>query len=373
MEGDSSPNTESFGPYTLVRELGRGGQGTVWLAEDNKLGRKVALKVLNATPGSITDREIARFRREAEAASKIDHSNICAIHEAGEVDGVPYIAMRYVEGETLADQIEAARDKHDSGTDSTPSTREHIHAVLSRIEKVARALHVAHELGLIHRDIKPGNIMLTGDDEPVVLDFGLARDEFSVDAMSLTQSGDLLGTPAYMSPEQLMAQRIPLDRRTDIYSLGATLYECLTLRRPFEALTRAELYQRILTDEPSSASSINRAIPRDLQVVLETALEKNRDRRYQSALDFAEDLRRVREFEPIHAKPIGAWLRLRRWAQRHPGLAVTAAAVVAGLVLSLYFVVTLSQSLFIASSRRPSSKSMVPRFMWAFANSCRVA
>jgi eukaryotic-like serine/threonine-protein kinase len=321
----------TIGPYSVLEELGRGGQGVVYLAEDTRLNRKVALKVIETVGQDMPSDRLERFRREAEAASRLDHPNICGIHEAGEADGVPYIAMRYVEGETLADQIGAARDKHDSGTDSTPSTREHIHAVLHRIEKVARALHVAHELGLIHRDIKPGNIMLTGDEEPVVLDFGLARDEFSDGDLSLTVSGDLLGTPAYMSPEQLMAQRIPLDRRTDIYSLGATLYECLTLRRPFEALTRAELYQSILTDQPASATSMNRAIPRDLQVVIETALEKNRDRRYQTALDFAEDLRRVREYEPIRAKPIGRLLLLKRWTQRHPVATVIVSALVVAL------------------------------------------
>jgi eukaryotic-like serine/threonine-protein kinase len=333
----------TIGPYSVLEELGRGGQGVVYLAEDTRLNRKVALKVIETVgPDMPTDR-LQRFHREAEAASKLDHPNICGIHEAGEANGVHYIAMRYVEGETLAHQIEAARDKHD--TDSTPSTRDDIHTILVRMEKVARALHIAHEHGLIHRDIKPGNIMLTSEDEPVVLDFGLARDEFSGTDLSLTQSGDLLGTPAYMSPEQLMAQRIPLDSRTDVYSLGATLYECLTLNRPYEALTRAELYQRILTDDPPSASSLNRAIPRDLQIVLDTAIEKNRDRRYQSALALAEDLRRVREFKPIAARPISRFLRVKRWSQRHPGRAVGIGALIALLCAALVLVIQQRASL----------------------------
>lgn len=326
----------SLGPYTILDELGRGGQGVVYLAEDTRLKRRVALKVLEVSGLSVPEQQLERFRREAEAASKLDHPNICAILEAGQIDGVPYIAMRHIEGRTLAAMIEAAQQPDAAGTDATPCSRDLIHAILARIERVARALHTAHERGLIHRDIKPGNIMITPDGEPVVLDFGLARDELAGD-LSLTHSGDLLGTPAYMSPEQLMGQRIPLDRRTDVYSLGATLYECLTLQRPFAAATRAELYQRIMTHEPSSAASHNRAVPADLRVVLETAMEKDRNRRYQTALAFAEDLRRVQQFEPILAKPTSRLLRLRRWTQRHP----VHATAVAGLVVALAVAVVL--------------------------------
>ena len=189
--------------------------------------------------------------------------------------------------------------------------------MIARFETIARALHDAHEAGVTHRDIKPGNIMITPKGEPIILDFGLARDEES-DLPSITRSGDLFGTPAYMSPEQLMAQRIPLDRRTDVYSLGVTLYEALTLQKPFNAPTRHALYQAIQYKEPQDPRKINRAISKDLRVVLETALTKDRDKRYQTAEDLAEDLRRVREVEPIHAKPVGMAGRTIRWARRRP-------------------------------------------------------
>lgn len=342
--GSSARNR--VGPYRLLRELGHGGQGTVHLAEDTRLARQVALKTLSpalATSSGMLD----RFRREAAAASRLDHPGICTVYEAGEADGIPYIAMRYVDGETLAARISAARGPAapaahattSDGARSTPtsdaarssvSTRPEVLNLVAIGEKIARALHVAHEAGLIHRDMKPANIMIAKDGEPVILDFGLAREE-SADGAGLTMTGALLGTPSYMSPEQLMAQRIALDRRTDVYSLGVTLYEALTLRLPFEAPTREALYQRILTTDAPNPRRYNAAIPGDLRVVLETAMEKDRDRRYLSALDFAEDLRRVREMQPIRARPVGRAARLGRWAMRNPALA----SAVGGLFVSL--------------------------------------
>ncbi len=318
----------SFGHFTLLHELGRGGQGTVWLAEDERLKRRVALKILQTT-GEPDAHQIGRFQREAEAAGKLDHANICALFDAGEIEGVPFLAYRFVDGQTLAQRIAETQP-----TTAESSSKTGIYETVAMFEKLARALHTAHERGLIHRDIKPSNIMVTADGEPVVLDFGLAREE-SGEMLALTHSGDLLGTPAYMSPEQLMAQRVPLDRRTDVYSLGATLYEALTLERPFHAATRAALYQQILHSEVPAASSRNRQIPRDVEIVLMTAMERDRNRRYQTALDFAEDLRRCRQREPIRARPIGTWLRLRRFAQRRPAAATAFVLILAGLILSL--------------------------------------
>ncbi len=326
--------------------------GVVYEAEDSRLPRRVALKVLSPQFAASTQLRL-RFQREAELASKLDHPHVCTVYEAGEDDGAPYLAMRYVEGRTLSDLVLSTREMvrttgtvhvpqkgEDGDVESKPSeSRLDLDRVLVLFEKAARALHYAHEKGLIHRDIKPHNIMVTADGEPVLLDFGLAREEAG-EGHQLTQTGSLMGTPAYMSPEQLMAQRIKLDRRTDVYSMGVSLYECLTLKLPFEAPTVDKLYQQILTADPEDPRRLNRDMPADLKVVLDTALEKDRDRRYQSAQDLAEELRRIREHEPIRAKPVRLPTRLLRWSQRHPAVAasvfVSFAALAGGLAFSVF-------------------------------------
>ncbi len=352
--------------YQIEDELGRGGQGAVYLATDTRLHRRVALKLLSSTaaPGSET---VRRFQREAEVASRLDHAGICTVYDSGVVGETPYIAMRYVRGETLARRIQSLRTG--TATDSTyvdlgvthrtareatavrrvdqatVPIRPDLLAAIELVEKAARALHAAHEAGVIHRDIKPGNIMVGEDGNPVVLDFGLARDLWA-DDVGLTQAGDLFGTPAYMSPEQVAATGV-LDRRTDVYSLGATLYECVTLRPPFEAPTRAALWQRILRDEPADPRVLNLSISRDLGVVIATALSKDRDRRYQSALAFAEDLHRVRNHEPILAKPATALSRAVSWSRRNPSLATALVAIF--VILGAALIV--SQSLLHATER----------------------
>ena len=296
-----------IGPYRLLEELGRGGQGVVWLAEDTRLGRRVALKVLTGLgPGA--EMHLARFRREAALASKLDHPGICGVHDTGIEGGVPYIAMRYLEGETLADRMSRVRSEEVAGmpssvitfdegdvnapseargpkgspTGSSSVDRKEVDLIVAAFEKVARALHAAHELGIVHRDIKPGNIMITPEGEPVLLDFGLAQDDSDGAGPTLTKTGDVFGTPAYMSPEQITGRRVKIDRRSDLYSLGATLYEALTLKRPFDAATRESLYQAILSKEPERARKLNRQIPSDLEVVLQCAMSKDRDKRYQT-------------------------------------------------------------------------------------------
>jgi serine/threonine protein kinase len=344
-------DVRQIGHYSLIDEIGRGGQATVFLAEDSRLKRRVALKVLSESASS-AEETLRRFRREAELASRLDHPGICAVYEAGVEGGVAFIAMRLIEGESLAKRIGRLASRDTPGRESVdlesgvtqrdgvaPAsssvprpklTRDEIVANAAIVEKVARALHAAHETGVVHRDIKPANIMVTPEGEPVLLDLGLARDD-SDDHQTLTRTGDVFGTPAYMSPEQLTGQRIRADRRTDVYALGATLYEAVTLRRPFEAPTREALYQAILADNPADARRINPRIPSELKVVIETALEKNRNRRYQTALALAEDLARIRKHEPILAKPPGPILRFRRWAQRRPATV----AIVAGILVAL--------------------------------------
>ena len=226
----------TLGPYRVQEELGRGGQAVVYLAEDDRLGRKVALKVLDVVRAG-GSAAVERFQREAEAASRLDHPHICRIHETGEEDGTAYIAMGFYEGQPLSDLVRDARiwteEGGPSGLFSLPGAgissarlrrrssgahgatgRDQVLKTLALLEKTARALDHAHEEGLVHRDIKPHNIMVTPDGEPVILDFGLAHDEDTMH--SLTMTGDLVGTPAYMSPEQLLAKRVTLDRRTDI-------------------------------------------------------------------------------------------------------------------------------------------------------------
>jgi serine/threonine-protein kinase len=307
---------ERIGPFTLIRELGRGGQGVVHLAEDTRLGRRVAIKVLNAARALDPDR-LERLLREARISSRLDHPGICAVHEAGVEAGAPYIVMSYVEGTTLARKIASARRAPD---------RAGVLEAVAIVEKVARALHAAHEAGIVHRDVKPGNVIVTPSGDPVILDFGFAREDES-DLPALTRSGDVFGTPAYMSPEQLTRHGPAIDRRTDVWSLGVCLYEIVTSRRPFDAPTREGLGHAILTDDPTPPRRLSPSIPKDLAVVIDTALRKEPDRRYRTAEALAEDLRAVRENRPVAAKPVGPFGRAARWAARERAKAALLAAV----------------------------------------------
>jgi serine/threonine protein kinase/formylglycine-generating enzyme required for sulfatase activity len=330
----ASAPLQTFGHYQLVKELGRGAQGVVYLAEDVKLHRKVALKMLATARAQDADvRE--RFQREAELASKLEHPGICGVHEFGEVEGIPFIAMQFIPGVALSDMITQARERSgitESGSTSSRSQsgtsltgKDSMQDILLIVENTARALHAAHEVGLLHRDIKPANIMIAADGHPVILDFGLARD-MGDQGHTLTESGQALGTPAYMSAEQILGQRDAVDQRTDVYALGVTLYECLTLHRPFEADGFERLYHEILQGAPIGPRKHNPRIPQDLGTVVEVAMDRHQERRYASALEFAEDLRRVRSFEPIHAKAANLLTRTHKWVRRKPAPAVTIAA-----------------------------------------------
>ncbi|MAG57803.1 MAG: hypothetical protein CMJ83_16070 [Planctomycetes bacterium] len=317
--GHREDDRHSVGPYRLIREIGRGGQGQVWLAEDTRLGREIALKLLPRPIGDGGSSSL-RFQREAEVASRLDDPGICPVYDVGVHDGTAYIAMRHVQGKTLATIIGEARQ---AGPPAT-STEVDLAFRLGIMESAARSLHVAHEAGVLHRDVKPGNIMVEGD-RAVILDFGLARDEA---AITLTGSHEVFGTPAYMAPEQIRPQGPAPDQRTDVYALGVTLFECVTLRRPHDALTREALYRQILFDEPPRLRRVNPRLPRDLEAVAETAMQKDPDRRYQTALDLADDLQRVSKLEPTRARRVPAPARLVRWAHRHPARAALGLALV---------------------------------------------
>jgi tRNA A-37 threonylcarbamoyl transferase component Bud32 len=337
---------ESISHYRLLEVLGRGAQGVVYLAEDTNLHRKVALKMLSGAGAQSTVMR-QRLMREAEITSKLEHPGICGIHDVGEEHGIPFIAMQFVRGMTLESIIAEAKEA-DAGGDGERAAKKAGESsgssvavgaaggsqdVVRLIEHAARALHVAHEAGLVHRDIKPGNIMVTQDGDPVLLDFGLGRD-LQAEDQGLTQSGQIIGTPAYLAPEQILAERDGVDRRTDVYALGVTLYECLTLRRPFETESWDQLFHSILNDDAPNPKKFNPRIPPDLRTIAEVAMDRDPHRRYATALEFAEDLRRMRNFEPIQAKPAGLALRARKWVRRHQaaamGIAVTVLFLVAG-------------------------------------------
>ena len=296
--------------YRLERQLGAGGMGTVFLAWDPSLSRRVALKFLHRNDPQQTE----HFLREARSQARVEHPNVCKVHEVGEVDGRPYIAMQHIEGSSLSEL---------RGELTTEET-------VRLVRDVARAIQAAHRSGLIHRDLKPANILVGTDDDgrhhPYVVDFGLAQDQTEE---SLTRTGMISGTPAYISPEQ--AQGTPLDRRSDVYSLGIVLYELLSGEPPFLGQNPAGTLVRILQEEAKPLGKAAPGVPQDLETIVMKCIEKNPARRYESARALADDLDRWLEGEPIQARPAGWTYRLGKKLRKHRAL--TAVAAAAGLVL----------------------------------------
>ena len=336
-----------IGNYQVERELGRGGQATVYVARDTRMQRNVALKVLSSSFGRVRNEQMERFRREADAIASIDHPCICDVFEVDFESEVPFIAMRLVNGDSFRKHIQFAQLMQLEGRGAAreaslpcfPNDEEELFKVLRIFERLANALHAAHVGGVVHRDIKPANLVLDSLATPVILDFGLAR-VAGEESSTLTMTGEVFGTPAYMPPELLRGlvdQPVP---SLDVYSLAVTLYECLTLKRPFEGGTPEAVYNQILNEDAVSAREHNPALPSDVAVVLSTALEKDLNIRYSTAQDFAEELRRICEREPIKAIPAGPILRLKRWMQRHPALGTSLVGslltLVVGLAVSLY-------------------------------------
>jgi serine/threonine protein kinase len=321
----SAPKT--VGPYRIVRELGRGGMGVVYEAEQDRLRRRIALKVLPPL-ATLSPRRIERFLREAKSAARLDHPGIARIFDAGEADGTWYIAMELVEGRPLRDAfatIRSACERDPRRLGREPQlgipTAANWHAEVAELgAQVADALQHAHEHGVLHRDVKPQNIVLDRDGRPRLVDFGLAKD---LTEFSLSASDEFAGTPHYVSPEQANPDGRELDARSDLFSLGVVLYELLAMRRPFDGPSTETVLRAVLADEPRPLRFFDPSLPRDLENVVGKALRKNRDERYASALDLAADLRRFRRGEPVQARPVPWPRRAWRHAQRHRGQALT--------------------------------------------------
>ncbi|PYI70208.1 MAG: hypothetical protein DMF08_12035 [Verrucomicrobia bacterium] len=301
-----------FGDYELLEQIGRGGQGVVFRARQKSLNRTVALKVINL--GQWASRaHLRRFRLEAEAAAKLEHPGIVPIHEVGERDGSCYFSMKFVEGGQLDEVVRR---------ETMPIRR-----AVEFIAKVARIVHYAHEHGILHRDIKPGNILLDAKGEPHLTDFGLAR--LVESESSVTHTLDVLGTPSYMAPEQAIGNNAAVSSVTDVYGLGAVLYQLLTGQPPFAGGTTYETIKLLLDTEPRQPRVLNPKIDRDLSTICLKCLEKDPKRRYSSALALAEDLDRWLKHEPIRARRTGVFTRGKKWVRRNPSIAVMAAMLLA--------------------------------------------
>jgi WD40 repeat protein/tRNA A-37 threonylcarbamoyl transferase component Bud32 len=331
MDGKTDPTgpalrgTSSPAGFTVLEVLGRGGMGVVYKARQTKLNRLVALKMILAG-GHASEGDLARFAAEAEAIARLQHPNIVQVYEVGTHEGRPFFSLEFCAGGSL--------DRKLSGTPLPPLEAARL------VETLARATHAAHRANVIHRDLKPANVLLLADGTPKITDFGLAK---KLDAVGQTQSGAIMGTPSYMAPEQAGGKSKEIGPATDVYALGAILYECLTGRPPFKAATTAETLLQVLSDEPVPPSQLQSKTPKDLETICLKCLHKEVGKRYATAEALADDLGRFQRGEPIVARPVGRLERGWRWCRRNPALAVAAAvaagALAAVAVVSLVFAV----------------------------------
>ena len=332
-----SPMLMDFGDYELLEQIGRGGQGVVFRARQKSLNRTVALKVISL--GQWASRaHLKRFRLEAEAAARLEHPGIVPIHEVGERDGQCYFSMKFIEGGHLDEVVQ-----------QTPMS---IRQAVELITKVARTIHYAHEHGILHRDIKPGNILLDQKGEPHLTDFGLAR--LVESESTVTRTLEVLGTPSYMAPEQAAGNNAAISGATDVYGLGAVLYQLLTGQPPFAGGTTYETIKLLLDTEPRQPRLLNPKIDRDLSTICLKCLEKDPKRRYSSAVALAEDLDRWLKHEPVRARRTGVFTRGTKWVRRNPGIAVMAAMLIA---LAVPLGVTIWKSEFVRATCNNRNRS----------------
>src|SRR5579862_2425015 len=306
-----------FNDYEIQSELARGGMGVVYVARQLSLNRLVALKMI-LTPFAGED-EKRRFRAEAEHTATLEHPNIIPVYDSGEADGMPFYTMKLVQGRCLNAELRRLfLEPRKSAT---------------ILATVARAVHYAHQHGILHRDLKPHNILIDAQGTPFVGDFGLSKRVENTDAGDATQVGAVMGTPQYMSPEQAAGQTAKISVATDVYSLGAILYEMLTLRQPFVAGTKWEILQKVKSEEAVPPHKLRATVNRDLETICLKCLEKDPARRYASALDVALDLERWLRGVPILARPHTVWERGMKWVRRHPATASSAALAAACVLI----------------------------------------
>jgi hypothetical protein len=339
--------------YEILGELGRGGMGVVYRARHLKVNRVVALKMIRAG-GYAEVEDLKRFHAEAEAVARLQHSNIVQLFESAEHNGLPFFTLEYVPGGSLADRLR--------GTPLPPQEGARL------VEQVARGIQHAHEKAIVHRDLKPGNVLLAADGTPKVADFGLARR--TEVGSGLTATGAVLGTPSYMAPEQAAGEAKYVGPTTDVYALGAVLYECLTGRPPFQGPTPLETLLQVLKNEPVPPSQLQPKLPHDLETICLKCLQKEPVKRYGSAVALAEDLRRFQAGEPILARPVGRLERGWRWCRRNPPLAaaLTMAVVLllTGTGVSSYF--ALAEAEQAATARKNERKAVAARADLAKSN-----
>ncbi len=351
----SEPSDLVGSDYELEKKIGQGGMGVVYKAYHRSLRRTVALKVI--TGGGLRDEvDIARFHIEAEAAARLDHPGIIPVYDVGEHNGNHYYAMAYIEGPSLS-QFVGGKAK------PLPPRR-----TAQLMEQVCRAVQYAHDRAVIHRDLKPANIMLENGESPRLADFGLAKNMHEDDGLTMT--GQVMGTPSYMAPEQAAGKLDEISNRTDVYSLGATLYALLAGKPPFSGGTMLETIRQVVRAEPEPITSVTHTVPRDLQIICEKCLAKNPHDRYASADEMADDLRRFLDGFPISARPLAPWARILRLCQRNPIeaalISLTATALIVGTIVSVRFGLQANRALGKAKENSQNLRSaMTETFVFA--------